>query len=74
MERYSKEEVERLKETYQEGTKIELLFMRDDRAPESGTIGVVRCVDDMGTIHMDWENGSRLGLIEGEDLFLVIRE
>lgn len=36
------------------------------------TIGIVDYVDDAGTIHMIWENGSSLGLIEGEDQIEVI--
>ena len=38
----------------------------------AGTIGIVDHVDDAGTIHMIWENGSSLGLIEGEDKFEVL--
>jgi hypothetical protein len=29
-----------------------------------GTLGTVRCVDDMGTVHVDWDSGVRLGLCE----------
>lgn len=39
----------------------------------AGTIGIVDHVDDAGTIHMKWENGSSLGLIEGQDKFEVIK-
>ena len=39
----------------------------------TGTIGIVDHVDDAGTIHMKWENGSSLGLIEGQDQFEVIK-
>lgn len=35
----------------------------------SGTLGVVDKVDDSGTIHVFWENGSYLGLIYGVDSF-----
>ena len=38
----------------------------------AGTIGIVDHIDDAGTIHMKWENGSSLGLIEGQDQFEVI--
>lgn len=44
--------------------------MSDDPRPvEPGTRGTVRVVDDMGTIHMDWDNGRSLGLVPGEDSF-----
>ena len=29
-----------------------------------GAIGTVRLVDDMDTVHVDWDCGSRLGLCE----------
>ena len=44
--------------------------MGDDPRPvENGTRGTVRVVDDMGTVHCDFDNGRRLGLIPGEDIF-----
>ena len=38
----------------------------------TGTLGTVETVDDIGTIHMKWDNGQCLGLIVGEDSFYVI--
>lgn len=61
-----------LKEKYPEGTKICLIHMFDTQAVPPGTIGVVRKVDDMGTIHINWETGSTLGLIDGLDSFTVL--
>ena len=55
---------------YPPGTRVELISMDNDPRPiESGTHGTVRVVDDMGTIHVEWDNGRRLGLIPGEDSF-----
>lgn len=66
--------IESLKEQYPKGTKIECIQMNDPyHAVASGTIGTVEHVDDAGTIHMSWENGSSLGLIPGEDRFRIIR-
>lgn len=63
------------KEMYPKGTRIELISMEDPYAPvPSGTKGTVVCVDDMGTIHMKWDNGRTLGLIPGEDSFRKIEE
>lgn len=63
------------KEKYPKGTRIELISMDDPYAPlEPGTKGTVVHVDDMGTIHMQWDNGRTLGLIPGEDSFKVIEE
>lgn len=58
------------KESYPEGTRIVLISMGDDPRPiASGTRGTVRVVDDMATIHCDFDNGRSLGLIPGEDAF-----
>ncbi len=47
--------------------------MDDIQAIPSGTHGIVDFVDDEGTLHMDWDNGSSLGLIIGEDKFRVVK-
>jgi hypothetical protein len=61
-----------MKETYPAETRIVLDFMGDDPRPiEPGTKGTVRIVDDMGTVHCDFDNGRRLGLVPGEDSFHV---
>lgn len=62
--------VKRMKETYLPGTRIELDFMGDDPRPIApGTRGTVRIVDDIGTVHCDFDNGRHLGLVPGEDSF-----
>jgi hypothetical protein len=38
-----------------------------------GTRGEVDFVDDIGTIHVRWENGRYLGLIEEIDRFKIIK-
>lgn len=63
------EMVKMYKETYPKGTRIELIHMEDAQAVPPGTKGTVVCVDDMGTIHMKWDNGRSLGLIPTEDSF-----
>lgn len=63
------------KEMYPEGTRIELISMEDPYSPIApGTQGIVHHVDDMGQIHMRWNNGRTLALIPGEDNFKVIKE
>ena len=65
--------VQRMKDQYPPGTRIELDFMGDDPRPIApGTKGTVRIVDDMGTVHCDFDNGRRLGLIPGEDSFTLL--
>jgi hypothetical protein len=62
--------VQRMKDTYPPGTRIELDFMGEDPRPIApGTRGTVRIVDDIGTVHCDFDNGRRLGLVPNEDTF-----
>lgn len=60
--------VERLKETYPVGTRVELVKMDDVQAPPIGTRGTVRGVDDTGSILVKWDNGSGLNVVYGEDI------
>lgn len=63
-------QAEGLREIYPKGTRVECLSMMDPFAPvPSGTRGTVFHVDDMATIHVNWDNGSSLGLVRGEDSF-----
>lgn len=63
----SKEELKKLREEYPVGCTVELLEMNDIQAPPIHTKGVVRHVDDIGTIFVNWETGSGLGVAYGED-------
>lgn len=62
-----KEIVDKVKKMYPKGTRVELLYMDDKQAPPVGTRGTVTSVDDIGTIHVKWDNGSSLGIAFGED-------
>ena len=55
------------------GDRIRLLAMDDIQAPPLGTEGIVKCIDDIGTIHVHWDTGSSLGLVPGVDRWEVIR-
>lgn len=55
---------------YPVGTRILLIHTTDPYTRlQAGMQGVVRYVDDMGTVHVSWDNGSQLGMIIGEDQF-----
>ena len=56
-----------------EGTRVRLIAMDDRQAPPKGTEGTVQFVDDAGTIHVQWDTGSSLGLIPGTDEWEVIK-
>ena len=64
-----KETVAHLREQYPPGTRVELIQMDDpyNKKLVPGCKGTVRCVDDMGTIHISWDCGSSLGIVFGED-------
>lgn len=65
----SRSTVERVKQEYPVGTRVELVQMNDPyRKIEPGTQGTVRFVDDIGTVFVNWENGSSLGAVYGEDV------
>jgi len=39
---------------------------------QSGNEGIVTRFDDLHTMFVDWETGSTLGLVPGEDEFIVV--
>lgn len=68
----SPKELSVLRETYAVGTRVELVKMNDFQAPPIGTAGTVVYVDDIGTIHVKWDNGCGLGVAYGEDICRII--
>jgi hypothetical protein len=67
-------QLETLRKQYPAGTKVRLISMTDEPYPvPSGTVGEVTYVDDIGSIHVRWQNGSSLALIPESDKFCVIR-
>ena len=59
--------IEILRASFPRGCRVELLRMEDQQAPPIGTTGTVIGVDDIGTVHVKWDNGSGLGVAFGED-------
>jgi len=64
----SKETVERIRRQFPTGCRVELLRMNDVQAPPIGTKGTVTGVDDTGSVMINWDNGSGLNVVYGEDL------
>ena len=62
------ETIKRLRDGFPRGCRVELVRMDDPQAPPIGTLGTVIGVDDVGTIHVNWDSGSRLGVAYGEDV------
>ena len=64
----SRETVERLKKQYPKGTRVELISMNDPYSKlKPGDKGTVSMVDDIGTVFVNWDSGSSLGVAYGED-------
>lgn len=69
----NKEYIEELRKKYPVGTKIQLISMCDEKySVLPGMVGEVTHIDDMGSIHMKWENGSSLAIIPEVDSFKVV--
>lgn len=63
-----KETVERLRQMYPKGTRVELISMNDPYAKlKPSDRGTVTMVDDIGTVFVSWDCGSGLGVAYGED-------
>lgn len=62
------ETVERIRKMYPIGTRVELIRMDDPYSRlKPGDKGTVRSVDDTATVFVDWDCGSGLGVVYGED-------
>lgn len=70
----SKERLQALRERFKPGTRVELLKMDDVQAPPIGTRGTVIGVDDIGSIMVNWDNGSGLSVAYGEDECKVVAD
>ena len=70
MDKNKKKMIETL---YPVGSIVELISMDDAQAPPVGTRGKIFHIDDIGQIHVEWDNGSSLALIYGEDDFKLVR-
>ena len=64
----NKATVERIRASYPSGCRVELISMDDPYTKlKPGDRGTVSCVDSIGTIFVDWDCGSSLGIAYGVD-------
>jgi hypothetical protein len=55
------------------GDRVRLLSLSDDWSDlKPGALGTVIHIDDLGTVHVDWDSGSSLGLVPGQDSYEVL--
>lgn len=64
----SKEIVENIRAQFPAGCRVRLVKMDDVQAPPIGTLGAVYGVDDTGSLLVNWDNGSGLNVVYGEDI------
>ena len=68
-----KKTVERVKASYPVGARVELISMNDKYTKiPAGTLGTVTGVDDTGTIFVNWDTGSHLGVVYGVDSCILV--
>jgi hypothetical protein len=61
-------EIKKIKENYPKGTKVRAIKLDDPYVSiNKGDEGIVDSVDDMGTVHILWDKGFRLGAVLGVD-------
>ena len=66
--------IAKLRSTYPSGTKIILSCISDPYTKlKAGSKGTVQFIDDAGQIHVLWECGLELALIEGTDRFSILQ-
>lgn len=55
------------------GKRVRLIYTSDPYTRiRPGDEGTVDFLDDLGTVHVLWDNGSSLGMVRGEDHFAYI--
>jgi hypothetical protein len=73
MKEISKAALARLKEEFTSGARVSLVKMDDPYSNlKTGDLGTVVFIDDIGTIHINWDKGSSLGIIYGEDICIKL--
>ncbi len=68
MKQIHPEMLKKLREYYSPGTRVQLVRMDDPYTRlKPGELGSVSFIDDTGTVFVDWDLGSRLGVVFGVD-------
>ena len=60
---------------FKKGDRIQLVSTTDSFTNlKPGDKGTVRLIDDLKTVHINWDNGSSLGMVPNEDVIIKIEE
>jgi hypothetical protein len=55
------------------GKRVRLIHCNDPYTKLTpGLLGTVDHIDDFGTLHVKWDNGSTLGLVPDEDRWVIL--
>ena len=66
--------LENIKKYYKTGQKVRLIKMYDYIAPIPPlTTGIIEYIEDIGQIHINWTNGSKLALVPNVDEFEILK-
>lgn len=69
------ETLQSLRNRFRLGVRVQLVQMNDPYTKlKPGDEGAVSFIDDTGTIFVDWDSGSTLGIVYGEDRCELIEE
>ena len=74
MNRITPNELASLRRHYPSGCRVKLICMNDpyNLDLKAGATGMVTHVDDIVTIHVEWDCGSTLGVAYGVDSCVVV--
>lgn len=53
------------------GKRVMIIKMDDKQAPPPGTHGTIKGIDDIGQIHVNWDNGSTLAISPTDDQYQI---
>ena len=67
------QKVKLLKTAYPKGTRVKLYNMVGEDQMPYGLEGTVFHVDDIGQIHVNWDNGSSLALQDHDSFSIISR-
>ena len=67
------ENIERIRKQYPAGTQVQMIYMEGELQMKKGLKGIVQKVDDIGQIHVKWENGSTLAINLKRDIVAVLK-
>tara|TARA_R110001592_G_scaffold350329_1_gene646367 strand:+ start:6119 stop:8131 length:2013 start_codon:yes stop_codon:yes gene_type:complete len=55
-----------------EGMRVRMIHMDDERPVDEGLEGTIEKIDDLGTLHVRWDDGRLLGVIPNEDNYELL--